>query len=82
LAVVSSAMTLKISGHFSGLGVFTCLFSDMERKVLRVLLSIPGHVVEVQVFDVAVLKVLYCLACLWSRHQRYSPVRPTRLYAK
>lgn len=36
----------------------THLLADVERKVLRVLLSVPAGVVEVELLDVAVLKVL------------------------
>lgn len=35
------------------------LFTDVERETLRVLLSVPRGVVEVQLLDVAVLKVFW-----------------------
>jgi hypothetical protein len=54
------------------------LLADMERKVLRILLGVPCHGVEVEIGHITVLEVLYLSA---SKEGRDVPVRPTRLYA-
>lgn len=40
----------------------TNLFSDMESEMFRILLSVPPNIIQVKIFDISMLEVLYSSA--------------------